>query len=68
LEVGEILRSAGVPVIEFLASVVIGSGILSPEKIQALVERLPVMIAARWVSVDAQPIEPDHFKRHRSTP
>jgi len=55
-EVGEILKSTGVPVIEFRASVVIGSGSLSFEMIRALVERLPVMIAPRWVSVDAQPI------------
>jgi len=55
-EVGEILRSAGVPVIEFRASVVIGSGSLSFEMIRSLVERLPVMIAPRWVSVAAQPI------------
>jgi uncharacterized protein YbjT (DUF2867 family) len=53
-EVGEILRSTGVPVIEFRASVVIGSGSLSFEMIRALVERLPVMIAPRWVSVAAQ--------------
>lgn len=55
-EVGEILKSTGVPVTEFRASVVIGSGSLSFEMIRALVERLPVMIAPRWVSVDAQPI------------
>jgi uncharacterized protein YbjT (DUF2867 family) len=55
-EVGEVLRSAGVPVIEFRASVVIGSGSLSFEMIRALVERLPIMIAPRWVSVAAQPI------------
>jgi uncharacterized protein YbjT (DUF2867 family) len=55
-EVGEILRSVGVPVIEFRALVVIGSGSLSFKKIRALVERLPVMIAPRWVSVEAQPI------------
>lgn len=55
-EVGEILRLTGVPVIEFRASVVIGSGSLSFEMIRALVERLPMMIAPRWVSVDAQPI------------
>ncbi len=53
---GEVLRSAGVPVVEFRASVVIGSGSLSFEMIRALVERLPVMIAPRWVSVAAQPI------------
>jgi uncharacterized protein YbjT (DUF2867 family) len=55
-EVGDILRSSGVPVIEFRASIVIGSGSLSFEMIRALVERLPVMIAPRWVSVSAQPI------------
>ena len=55
-EVGEILRSAGVPVVEFRASVVIGSGSLSFEMIRALVERLPVMIAPCWVSVASQPI------------
>lgn len=55
-EVGEILKSTGVPVIEFRASVVIGSGSLSFEMIRALVERLPVMIAPRWVSLAAQPI------------
>ncbi len=55
-EVGDILRSTGVPVTEFRASVVIGSGSLSFEMIRALVERLPVMIAPRWVSVAAQPI------------
>ncbi len=55
-EVGEILRSTGVQVIEFRASIVIGSGSLSFEMIRALVERLPVMIAPRWVSVLSQPI------------
>lgn len=55
-EVGEILRASGIPVIEFRASVVIGAGSLSFEMIRALVERLPVMIAPRWVSLDAQPI------------
>ncbi|MGC9293556.1 MAG: SDR family oxidoreductase [Acidobacteriaceae bacterium] len=55
-EVGEILRSTGVPVIEFRASVVIGPGSLSFEMVRALVERLPVMVAPRWVSVAAQPI------------
>jgi len=38
-EVGEILRSSGVEVIEFRASIVIGSGSLSFEMIRALVER-----------------------------
>jgi uncharacterized protein YbjT (DUF2867 family) len=55
-EVGEILRSSGVPVIEFRASVVIGSGSLSFEMIRSLVELLPLMIAPRWVAIPAQPI------------
>ena len=42
-EVGETLRSGGVPVIEFRASIVIGAGSLSFEMIRALVERLPVI-------------------------
>jgi hypothetical protein len=45
-----------VPVIEFRASVIIGSGSLSFEMIRALVERLPVMVTPRWVRVTAQPI------------
>jgi len=55
-EVADILRSSGVPVIEFRASIVIGSGSLSFEMIRALVQRLPVMICPRWVGVKAQPI------------
>lgn len=55
-EVGNILRETGVPVIELRASIVIGSGSLSFEMIRALVERLPIMITPRWVSVTAQPI------------
>ena len=55
-EVADILRTSGVPTIEFRASIVIGSGSLSFEMIRALVQRLPVMICPRWVNVKAQPI------------
>lgn len=55
-EVGRVLRGSGVPVTEFRASIVIGSGSLSFEMLRALVERLPVMVTPRWVSVRAQPI------------
>jgi hypothetical protein len=48
-----------VEVVEFRASVVLGSGSLSFEMIRALVERLPVMIAPRWVAVKTQPIAID---------
>lgn len=55
-ETGDLLRASGVPVVEFRASVVLGSGSLSFEMIRALVERLPVMICPRWVAVETQPI------------
>jgi uncharacterized protein YbjT (DUF2867 family) len=55
-ETGDILRQSGVPVVEFRASIVIGSGSLSFEMVRALVERLPVLICPKWVSVAAQPI------------
>jgi len=55
-EVGEILRASGLPVLEFRASIILGAGSLSFEMIRALAERLPIMIAPRWVSVPAQPI------------
>jgi len=58
-EVGDILRESGVTVVEFRASVIIGSGSLSFEMIRALVERLPIMITPRWVNVPAQPIAID---------
>ena len=53
---GDALREGRVPVIELRASVIIGSGSLSFEIIRALVERLPVMIAPRWVHTPTQPI------------
>lgn len=55
-ETGKILRSSGIPVIEFQASIVIGSGSASFELIRTLVERLPLMITPRWVHTPAQPI------------
>jgi uncharacterized protein YbjT (DUF2867 family) len=55
-EVADILRSTGVSVVEFRASIVIGSGSISFEMIRALVQRLPIMICPRWVAVKAQPI------------
>jgi uncharacterized protein YbjT (DUF2867 family)/tryptophan-rich sensory protein len=55
-DTGDVLRAHHSQVIEFRASIVIGSGSLSFEMIRALVERLPVMICPRWVQVNAQPI------------
>jgi len=55
-EVGRILAGSGVEVVEFRASVIIGSGSLSFELVRSLVERLPVMVCPRWVRTEAQPI------------
>ena len=55
-EVGKILGQYSVPLLEFRASVVIGSGSLSFQLIRSLVERLPIMITPKWVQVSAQPI------------
>jgi uncharacterized protein YbjT (DUF2867 family) len=55
-ETGKVLRASGIQVIEFRASIIIGSGSLSFELIRALVERLPVMVCPKWVATPAQPI------------
>ncbi len=53
---GEVLRESGVPVTELRAAVVVGSGSISFETIRYLTERLPIMIAPRWVHTRCQPI------------
>lgn len=55
-ETGDALREAGVPVTEFRAAVIVGSGSLSFEMVRYLAERLPVMICPRWVYTRVQPI------------
>jgi uncharacterized protein YbjT (DUF2867 family)/uncharacterized protein YndB with AHSA1/START domain len=55
-EVARILRSGPVPVTVLRAAVILGSGSASFEIIRNLVERLPVMIAPRWVRTRCQPI------------
>ncbi len=55
-QTGETLREAGVPVTEFRAGVIVGSGSVSFEMIRYLTERLPVMICPRWVYTRTQPI------------
>lgn len=55
-EVGEVLKESGAKVIEFRASIIIGSGSLSFELIRSLVQKLPVMICPRWVGTLTQPI------------
>jgi uncharacterized protein YbjT (DUF2867 family) len=55
-QTGDALREAGVPVTEFRAAVIVGSGSLSFEMVRYLTERLPVMICPRWVFTRVQPI------------
>ena len=56
VEVGQILHNSGVPTIELRAAVIIGSGSASFEMLRYLTERLPAMIAPRWVRTKTQPI------------
>ncbi len=63
-EVGRVLRESGAQVIELRASIVIGSGSLSFELIRALVQKLPIMICPKWVSVPAQPIAIEDLLRY----
>lgn len=55
-QVGDVLRECEVPVTEFRAAIVVGSGSISFEMIRYLTERLPVMITPRWVTTRCQPI------------
>jgi uncharacterized protein YbjT (DUF2867 family) len=55
-QTGEALREAGVPVTEFRAGVIVGSGSISFEMIRYLTERIPIMICPRWVFTRIQPI------------
>ncbi len=54
-ETGRVLRDA-LPVTEFRAGPIIGSGSASFEMVRYLTERLPMMIAPRWILNDVQPI------------
>lgn len=56
LEVADILRSGKFATTFLRAAVIIGAGGASFEMVKALVERLPVMIAPRWVTTLCQPI------------
>lgn len=53
---GDALRQGGVPVTEFRAAIIVGSGSISFEMIRYLTERIPMMICPRWVFTHIQPI------------
>lgn len=54
--VGEILAKGKVPVTILMAGIIIGSGSASFEIIRDLVEKLPIMIAPKWLKQLTQPI------------
>ena len=54
--VGDVLRRSGVPVTEFRAAIVIGSGSMSFEMIRYLTERLPILFTPKWITTLCQPI------------
>jgi uncharacterized protein YbjT (DUF2867 family) len=55
-QTGNVLRESGIPVTEFRAAIIVGSGSVSFEMIRYLTERLPVMICPQWVYTKVQPI------------
>ena len=55
-ETAEILAGGIVPVTTLRAAMIVGPGSVAFETILALVERLPVMVCPRWVSVETQPV------------
>jgi len=56
METGDHLRDGPVPVTEFRAAQIVGSGSLSFELVRYLTERIPVLICPKWVSTPTQPI------------
>lgn len=55
-QVEQILASSTVPLTTLRAGIIVGSGSASFEIIRDLVEKLPVMIAPRWLNTACQPI------------
>jgi uncharacterized protein YbjT (DUF2867 family) len=64
LETAAVLASGAVPVTTLRAAVIVGRGSAAFETIVALVDRLPVMVAPRWLSTPTQPIALDDMIRY----
>jgi uncharacterized protein YbjT (DUF2867 family) len=58
-ETAAILSAGAVPVTTLRAAMIVGRGSAAFETIVALVDRLPVMVCPRWVSVETQPVALD---------
>jgi uncharacterized protein YbjT (DUF2867 family) len=55
-QVEHVLQTGPIPVTVLRAGIIVGSGSASFEIIRDLVEKLPVMIAPRWLLTETQPI------------
>jgi uncharacterized protein YbjT (DUF2867 family) len=64
METAAVLTSGAVPVTTLRAAVIVGRGSAAFETIVALVDRLPVMVAPRWISTPTQPIALDDMIRY----
>lgn len=56
VEVGEVFLTGRVPAVVLQAGVVLGDGSASFDMLRHLTERLPAMVAPRWVNNQVQPI------------
>lgn len=59
VEVGEILLEAPVPAAVLQAGIVLGAGSASFDMLRHLTERLPAMVAPRWLESRIQPVAAD---------
>jgi uncharacterized protein YbjT (DUF2867 family) len=60
IETGRALAEAGVPVTEFRAGAIIGSGSISFEMIRFVTELFPILIGPEWLKNLSQPIASDN--------
>ncbi len=63
-ETAAVLSGGSVPVTTLRAAMIVGRGSAAFETIVALVDRLPVMVAPRWVSNPTQPIALEDVVRY----
>ncbi len=56
IQTGDTLRRGNVPVTEFRASLIIGSGSISFELIRYLTEQLPILLGSQWINNLTQPV------------
>ena len=63
-ETAAILSGGSVPVTTLRAAMIVGRGSAAFETIVALVDRLPVMVAPRWISNPTQPIALEDVVRY----